>query len=168
MIGGIEIFLPLSPAEAREDVVSAPTEERQPTETFMEKEMEQPLMTAQAKEKEHSEEWLKYFSQIAETKTTATLKLIAREEKEHAVKMLTPWEMELEMLEDWLNNPELVDDCHEKTVMQKIEEECSEESLRIFNQGVEQMMTVMPRHATMGEGKFQSEEQLEICQQQKW
>jgi hypothetical protein len=34
-------------------------------------------------------------------------------EEEHADKMLTPWEMELEMLEDWLNNPEQVDDCHE-------------------------------------------------------
>jgi hypothetical protein len=28
------------------------------------------------------------------------------EEEEHTVKMLTPWEKELEMLEDWLNDPE--------------------------------------------------------------
>jgi hypothetical protein len=75
--------------------------------------------------------------------------------------MLTPWEKELEMLEDWLNHPEPVDDCHEETVMQMIAEEHSEESLRIFSQGVEQMMTVMPRHATEDEGEFQSEEQLE-------
>jgi hypothetical protein len=27
-------------------------------------------------------------------------------EEEHTVEMLTPWEMELEMLEDWLNHPE--------------------------------------------------------------
>jgi hypothetical protein len=75
--------------------------------------------------------------------------------------MLTPWEMELEMLEDWLNHPEPVDDCHEETVMQMIAEENSEESLRIFSQGAEQMMTAVPRHATEDEGKFQSEEQLE-------
>jgi hypothetical protein len=51
--------------------------------------------------------------------------------------MLTPWEMELEMLEDWLNHPEPVDDCHEKTVMQMLAEENSKESLIIFSQGVE-------------------------------
>jgi hypothetical protein len=33
------------------------------------------------------------------------------EEEEHALKMLTPWEKELEMLEDWLNNPELEYGC---------------------------------------------------------
>jgi hypothetical protein len=33
--------------------------------------------------------------------------------EEHTDKMLTPWEMELEMLEDWLNHPELVYDYHE-------------------------------------------------------
>jgi hypothetical protein len=32
-------------------------------------------------------------------------------EEEHTVKMITPWEKELEMLEDWLKNPEPVDDC---------------------------------------------------------
>jgi hypothetical protein len=36
------------------------------------------------------------------------------EEEEHIVKMLTPWEKELEMLEDWLNNPEPVDDCQSR------------------------------------------------------
>jgi hypothetical protein len=55
------------------------------------------------------EEWLKYFSQVAETKTPGTLKLTTKEE--HGNEMLTPWEKEIEMLEDWLNNPELVDDC---------------------------------------------------------
>jgi hypothetical protein len=38
-------------------------------------------------------------------------------EKEHPDEVLTPWEMELEMLEDWLNHPEPVDDFHEETVM---------------------------------------------------
>jgi hypothetical protein len=84
-------------------------------------------------------------------------------EEEHTVKMLTPWEKELEMLEDWLNNPELVDDYREQTVMQMLAEEHSEELLRNFIQGAEQMMmTVMSRHATTeGEGEFQSKEQLE-------
>jgi hypothetical protein len=53
-------------------------------------------------------------------------------EEEHIDKMLTPWEMELEMLEDWLNHPEPVDDYHKETVMKMIAEENSKESLRIF------------------------------------
>jgi hypothetical protein len=34
-------------------------------------------------------------------------------EEENIIDMLTPWEKELEVLEDWLNNLELVDDCGE-------------------------------------------------------
>jgi hypothetical protein len=49
---------------------------------------------------------LKIFIQEAEQEITT-----AKEENED--KMLTPWEMELEMLEDWLNHLEPVDDCHE-------------------------------------------------------
>jgi hypothetical protein len=75
--------------------------------------------------------------------------------------MLTPWDMELEMLEDWLNHPEIVDNCHEKTVMQMLAEENYEESLRNFNQVAEQMIIAMPRHATEDEGKFQFKEHLE-------
>jgi hypothetical protein len=90
-------------------------------------------------EDEYLEEWHKNFSQVAETKTPTALKLTT--EEEHTVKMLTPWEMELEMLEDWLNHPEPVDDCHEETVMQ--------------------MMTAALRSAAKGESEFQSEEQLE-------
>jgi hypothetical protein len=48
---------------------------------------------------------------------------VIKEEKEHtlmsaphAVGLLTPWEKELEMLEDWLNDLELEDGCQE-TVM---------------------------------------------------
>jgi hypothetical protein len=52
------------------------------------------------------EEWLNIFSQEAEKEMTAALKLTTKEE--HEDKMFTPWEMELEMLEDWLNNPEPV------------------------------------------------------------
>jgi hypothetical protein len=44
--------------------------------------------------------------------------------------------MELEMLEDWLNNPEPAGDFHE----QILAEEHSEESLRDFSQGAEKVM----------------------------
>ena len=60
------------------------------------------------------------------------MKLTAKEE--HADKMLTPWEMELEILEDWLNHPELVDDYHKQTVMQILGEGNSTELLRNFSQ----------------------------------
>jgi hypothetical protein len=81
-------------------------------------------------------------------------------EEEHAVEVLTPWEKELEMLEDWLNNPEPVDDCHEQTVMQILGEEHSIEFLRNFSQEAEQMMTAALKPATEDESEFQSEEQL--------
>jgi hypothetical protein len=82
-------------------------------------------------------------------------------EEDHTDKMLTPWEMELEMLEDWLNHPEPVDDCHEQKILEMLAEEHSEESIRNFIQGAEQMMTVVSRHATEDELEFQSEEKLE-------
>jgi hypothetical protein len=103
---------------------------------------------------------LKIFSQEAEQGITTTLEVVA--EEDHADKMLTPWEKELEMLEDWLNHLEPVDDFHEETFMQMLEEEHSEELLENFSQGAEQlMMTAMLRHATEDEGEFLSEEQLE-------
>jgi hypothetical protein len=49
--------------------------------------------------------------------------------------MLTPWEKEMEMLKDWLKNPEPVDDCQEQTIMQMLVEENFEELLRNFSQG---------------------------------
>jgi hypothetical protein len=59
------------------------------------------------------------------------------------------------MLEDWLKHPEIVDDCHEDTVMQMSIEEHSEELLENFSQGAEQlMMTIIPRHAGEDEGKL--------------
>jgi hypothetical protein len=82
-------------------------------------------------------------------------------EEEHADEILTPWEMELKMLEDWLNHPEPVNDCHEQTVMQILEKEHSEKLLKNFSQGAEQMMTAVLRSAAEGESEFQSEEQLE-------
>jgi len=65
------------------------------------------------------------------------------------------------MLEDWLNHPELVDECHEQTIMEILREDHSEKLLKNFNQGSEQMITAVSRHATEDEGEFQSEEQLE-------
>jgi hypothetical protein len=59
------------------------------------------------------------------------------EEEEHTVEMLTQWEIELRMLEDWLDNPEPTDDC-QKTVMQISGEEHSTELLKIFSQEAEQ------------------------------
>jgi hypothetical protein len=53
---------------------------------------------------EHSEECLNTFSKGAEE--AAALKLAAKDVEEQAGRFITPWEMELEMLEDWLNNPE--------------------------------------------------------------
>jgi hypothetical protein len=161
MIGGIKVFLPYSPVEANMCVAEAAIEDRQLAETVMEKEMEQISEAAQREEKEHSKEWLKIFSQEIEGEIDTALKMTAREEEEHADKMLTPWDMELEMLEDWLNHPEAVDDCHEETIMQMLAEEHSEESLRNFNQGVEQMMTAALRFAAEGESEFHYEEKLE-------
>jgi hypothetical protein len=129
IIGGIQIFLPSSPVEARVCVADATTEEGQPTVTVIE-EMEQMLISSPT-------------------------------EEEHAVKMFTPWEKELEMLEDWLNNPEPVDDFHEKTIMHIVGEEHSTELLRSFSQEVEQEMTAALKPATEDESEFQSEEQLE-------
>jgi hypothetical protein len=129
IIGGIEVFLPYSPVEAKACVaVATITGEGQPDVTVIEEEKEQILMS------------------------TPT-------EEEHADKMLTPWEEELEMLEDWLNHPEPVDDFHEQTVMHILGEEHSEKLLKNFSQGAEQM-TAVPRHATEDESEFQSGEQL--------
>jgi hypothetical protein len=69
-------------------------------------------------------------------------------EEEQADVVLTPWEMELEMLEDWLNNPEQA-------------EEHFEESLKDFSQGDELVKTAVPRYAADDEEKFQVEEQLD-------
>jgi hypothetical protein len=74
--------------------------------------------------------------------------------------MLTPLEKELEMLEDWLNNPE-PEDGFQQTVMQIVGEENSTELLRNFSQEAKQMMTAALRHATKEGEEFQSGEKLE-------
>jgi hypothetical protein len=87
MIGGIQIFLPLSPVEVRACVAEAA--ERQPAETVNEEGgLEQMLEASQAEEgDEHSEEWLKIFSQEAEKEKTAALELAAEEAKEETDNM---------------------------------------------------------------------------------
>jgi hypothetical protein len=110
-LGEFKIFLPHSPVEANICIAEAETVEGQPVVTV--KEMEKTLMFSQEKGNEHSEEWLNIFSQEDEKETVAALKLTTRKEEENVDKMLTPWEKELEMLEDWLRNPEPVNDCHE-------------------------------------------------------
>jgi hypothetical protein len=157
MIGGIQIFLPLSPVKARVCVTNVAIGEIQPVVTV--KELEKMLEAYQVEGKEHSEEWLNCFSREAEKETIAALKLIAEEEQEYEV--LTSWEMELEMLEDWLNYLEPTDDCHEKKVKHMMVEEHYEDFFKNFNQGDEQMRVVMSRHTSTDEGTFQSEEKLE-------
>jgi hypothetical protein len=73
------------------------------------------------KKNEHSEEWLNAFSQEAEE--AAALKLAAEEAEEQAGRLITPWEMELEMLEDWLNNPEPAGELAEVELSEKVTEQ---------------------------------------------
>jgi hypothetical protein len=61
--------------------------------------------------------------------------------------MLTQWEKELEMLEDWLNNPEPEDGC-QQTVMQIVGEEHSTELLKNFSPEAETEMTAALEPAT--------------------
>jgi hypothetical protein len=72
MIGGIHVFLLGSQVKASAHDESSTEEEGQPTVTI--------------KEKEEMEQTSKY----------------APTEEDHANKILTPWELELEMLEGWL------------------------------------------------------------------
>jgi len=59
--------------------------------------------------------------------------------------MLTPWAKELEMLEDWLNDPEPENDC-QGTIMQIIGENHSAELLKNLSPGDEHEMTSMLKH----------------------
>jgi hypothetical protein len=106
MIGGIGIFIPCAQEEAEIGVTDDATTKQSQLMMTVKKELEQTLEAAQEEEeKEHSEEWLNDFSQGAENKGSVALKLAAKEAEERAGRFITPWEMELEMLEDWLNNP---------------------------------------------------------------
>jgi hypothetical protein len=84
-------------------------------------ELEQTLEAAQEEEEnENSEECLSIFSQGAER--VVALELAAKEAKEHVGKVITPWEMELDMLEDWLKNPGPVRELTEVELSRKVTE----------------------------------------------
>jgi hypothetical protein len=88
------------------------------------KEVEQNLEATQVeREEENSEEWLNAFSQEAKKKEAATLKLAEKEAEEQASRFITPWEMELEMLEDWLNNPGPARELAEVELLEKVTEQ---------------------------------------------
>ena len=78
MIGGIGIFLPLNPGEENFCVANDTAEERKPTVTVREEELEKISEAAQEKEEnEHSAECLNAFSQ--EFEEAAALKLTTEE-----------------------------------------------------------------------------------------
>jgi hypothetical protein len=98
IIGGIQILLSLSPVKVRVCVANATIGEIQLAVTVGE--MEQTSEATQAKEgDEHSDEWLKIFSQEAEKEMTAALELATEGEEEKynmsfsliCVKRLNPW-----------------------------------------------------------------------------
>jgi hypothetical protein len=99
IIGGIEVFLPSSPVEARGCVAEAAIEDKQPAETFMEEEVEQTVMFSQGEGDEHSAELLKIFSQEAETEMIAALEPTAKEEEEAENMDFDDLYQELEVLE---------------------------------------------------------------------
>jgi hypothetical protein len=112
MIGGIGVFLPFSQEEGEIYVVGAPIVVEQSAVTVRKEErLEQTLEATQAEaeadeeENERSEEWLNDFGQGDKKKEVVALKLAVKEAKERVGRFITPWEMDLEMLEDWLNNP---------------------------------------------------------------
>jgi hypothetical protein len=83
--------------------------------------LEQISEAAQEENNEHSKEWLNAF--IQEDEEVAALKLTTEEAEDKADIFLTPWEMELEMLEDWLNNLELVGEMTEFEMSEKVTEQ---------------------------------------------
>jgi hypothetical protein len=85
IIGGIEVFLPSNPVEARACVADAATTGGEPEETVMEEEMEKTLMFSQEAEDEHSTKWLKSFSQEARQEITTILEAAEEEEEEEEV-----------------------------------------------------------------------------------
>jgi hypothetical protein len=119
MIGGIGVFLPCAQEEAKIGVVDGAAAEQSQRMMIVKEELEKTLEAAQAEEEnEHSEECLNIFSQEAER--AIALELAAKEAKEQAGKVITPWEMELAMLEDWLNNPGLAKELTEVELSGKV------------------------------------------------
>jgi hypothetical protein len=126
---GIGVFLPCTQGRQKCVVDDAATEIEKQSQLSMtvKRNLEQVFDTAQAQaqadeeDDEHSEEQLNDFSQQAES--VVALELIAEEAKEQAGRFTTPWEMELEMLEDWLNNPEPARELAEFDLSKKVAEQ---------------------------------------------
>jgi hypothetical protein len=102
MVGGIRIFLPGSPVEARICVADegAIAREGQPDATIK-GEVEKMLEAAQEEGNEHSKEIgaLKFFSQAAETEMTAALELATEEEEKEDNTSFVDLYQEFEALE---------------------------------------------------------------------
>jgi hypothetical protein len=71
------------------------------------------------------------------------------EKEENLDELFAQWEKEMEMLEDWLNNPEL-EDGSQQTVMKILGEENSTEWLKNFILGAEQEITAALEPAAEG------------------
>jgi hypothetical protein len=100
MIGGIQIFLPHSPEEAKVCVAdeATTTEVGQLAETVRKKNWSRYLEAAQAEEEdEHSEEWLNIFSQ--ETEKTAALELAEVEKRKKQTTLV--WLICMNKLKPW-------------------------------------------------------------------
>jgi hypothetical protein len=122
-----------------------------------EEELEQVLeATQEGKEKEHSEEWLNDFGQGAEKKEVAALNLTTED------KVITPWEMELEMLEDWLNNREPARELTEVELSEKVtEQKFSQRETAELNSTVEWQLEAIDEYEEDGV-RYHSD--LPMCQ----
>jgi hypothetical protein len=154
MIGGIEVFLPSAQEEAEKCVADdAATEIEEQSVVTVQGELEQMAKTAQAEmkeENERSEEQLNSFSQRAES--AVALELTAEEAKEQAGRFITPWEMELEMLEDWLNNPEPARELAEIELSEKVaEQKVSQEETAELKSAAEWQLEATDEEEGMGD-----------------
>jgi hypothetical protein len=110
MIGGIGIFLPCAQEEAEIVLQMVQQQNSLSADDDCQRRRIGADFGSCPSRKKKKREWAfwgmaQHFSQGAEKKEAVALKLAAKEAKEQAGKVITPWEMELEMLEDWLNNP---------------------------------------------------------------
>jgi hypothetical protein len=136
IIGGIKIFLPNSPVEASTSV------------------SHEKVMQQESKKEAMGPNDFKY-NFVCDAGATEEGKLVVtvmmkdhilesfqgEEEEEKTIDMLTQWQMELKMLEDWLENIE-PEGGFQETVIHIVGEEHSIELLKHFSPGAEQKMTV--------------------------
>jgi hypothetical protein len=102
MIGGIEVFLPLTQEEAETCIVDVATTEGQLAETVAEGLEKMSEATQAGEENEHSEEWLNIFSQ--EAREAVALRLTtkkAEENDEHSEEYLSIFSQGTERTATW-------------------------------------------------------------------